>query len=283
MLKNVILNLKLILRKYAFRKVLSQSQVKLCNLFNKLNGIFFSSPVKLSWLEESNHYRIQDMEFKDQTFEIFNSRKERLPLYFSGIAHRVQSLANKYFLADLDINNGDVIIDCGANVGELGKYFQMEGIEVAYHAFDPSEQETVSAQLNNPKGFIQTAGLWKKTGKLPLFEKNETADSSFIEFKGHHSTIEIDVITLDDYIMKNKIESVKLLKLEAEGAEPEILEGAKKVINRIQWISADCGPERGLSKDMTFKPVMNFLVQNGFEIEALNPKKSVVLLKNKLF
>ena len=48
-----------------------------------------------------------------------------------------------------------------------------------------------------------------------------------------------------------KLFIIKLLKLEAEGAEPEILLGGLDKIHLIDYICADVGPERGLSYETT--------------------------------
>lgn len=282
MMAKLLLYFKNFFRKNAFRVILKESKSSLCDCFNRLNGVFFGSPISLEWDDKTSNYRIKEVSSSQTEVILYNSRKERLHLYFSGIGHRVNSLANKYFIPNIDINDGDTIIDCGANVGEIGKYFDFKGLNVDYHAFDPSNAESISSLLNNPYASINQKGLWNETCKLPLYEKNETADSSFIEFSGHHNTVNINVVKLDDYVLENNISSIKLLKLEAEGAEPEILEGAKNILNRIEWISADCGPERGVSKEMTFKFVINFLLNNGFQVEALNPNKKVVLFSNKL-
>ena len=42
-----------------------------------------------------------------------------------------------------------------------------------------------------------------------------------------------------------------LLKVEAEGAEPEVLQGLKKNLSRVEFITVDCGFERGLNQKST--------------------------------
>ena len=65
---------------------------------------------------------------------------------------------------------------------------------------------------------------------------------------------------MDDFIT----DKVKLLKLEAEGAEPEILMGAENKLELIQYIAADLGFERGKKEESTYKQVTNFLLSRGF-------------------
>ena len=57
-----------------------------------------------------------------------------------------------------------------------------------------------------------------------------------------------------------------LLKLEAEGAEPEVIYGANKTLINLNYIAADLGPERGFNEECTIKEVSNSLYKNNFKM-----------------
>ena len=76
---------------------------------------------------------------------------------------------------------------------------------------------------------------------------------------------------------------VKLLKLEAEGAEPEILLGAGDALKQVEYISADLGPERGLSQETTAATVINFLLARDFRLVDVFAERLVFLFKNQGF
>ena len=88
----------------------------------------------------------------------------------------------------------------------------------------------------------------------------------------------VETITLDSIIdqIQNKI---KLIKIEAEGLEPEILKGLKKNINKVEYISVDCG-ERGIEKKSTKNDCSNYLLKNNFKIIDYDPVSVVCLFKN---
>jgi hypothetical protein len=65
---------------------------------------------------------------------------------------------------------------------------------------------------------------------------------------------------LDDFIEKNNIKRVDFLKVDCEGAEPEMLEGLKKYRNIIKYFSIDCGAER--NGKFTYKEVINSFSKN---------------------
>ena len=66
-----------------------------------------------------------------------------------------------------------------------------------------------------------------------------------------------------------EIKKVKILKLEAEGFEPEILSGIGNRIEDIEYIAIDGGYERGKKEEQTFTTITNFLINNGFEISDI--------------
>ena len=54
--------------------------------------------------------------------------------------------------------------------------------------------------------------------------------------------------------------------MKAEGAEPEVINGAKKTLLNLNYIAADLGPERGLKEECTIKEVSNFLYKNNYKM-----------------
>ena len=74
---------------------------------------------------------------------------------------------------------------------------------------------------------------------------------------------------------------IKLLKLEAEGYEPEVIAGASGILDRIEYVSADVGFERGTAMQSTLPDVTNYLLSRGFEIVANGRHRLVLLFRNK--
>ena len=76
---------------------------------------------------------------------------------------------------------------------------------------------------------------------------------------------------------------IKCLKLEAEGAEPEIIEGLGSKLSLVEYITADLGPERGVNEESTLVPVTNLLLNKGFELVEVQYPRICALFKNKNF
>jgi FkbM family methyltransferase len=220
---------------------------------------------------------------KSDKIKIFHfSRINRVFNYYSnGIFYRQQVLFKEYLLYNIEFDSKDIIIDCGANIGEVG-YFLKDRYnvkEIISIEPDPTEYKILCKNLPN---FINlNLGLFDINGTLDFYLNNNTADSSFFEESGLE-VIKVEVVTLDMLFERCSIEKCKLFKLEAEGAEPEILMGGKKALQFIDYISVDCGPERGPNAQKTIAEVTEILCLNNFALIDINSVRTVLLFRNKI-
>ena len=67
-----------------------------------------------------------------------------------------------------------------------------------------------------------------------------------------------------------ELNAVDILKIEAEGLEPEIILGASEFIKNCRWVVVDGGPERGLEEETTIEKCTNLLIQQKFSLVSLN-------------
>jgi len=159
-------------------------------------------------------------------------------------------------------------IDCGANIGELGLVAGARGWE--YHAFEPEQLEADCCDINAFQGKpkCNRLALWSEETILTFYSKPDTADSSVFEQTNIVSKKEIKTTTIDKYMADAGITDIAVLKIEAEGAEPEVLLGAEEALTRAKFVTVDCGFERGLAQESTLVPVANFLLNRNYELVA---------------
>ena len=74
-----------------------------------------------------------------------------------------------------------------------------------------------------------------------------------------------------------------MIKIDTEGAEPETLYGLNTQLNQVQYISIDCGYERGIQKESTFVDCKKYLLDKNFELIKFSTDRFVHLFKNKNF
>ena len=197
--------------------------------------------------------------------------------YYRGFSGRVEELEKCYFLDNIKFKKNDVVIDCGANIGDLKLWFDKKGIEIEYIAFEPSPIEYENLLKNIFPSKAHNIGLWKENSEINFYISSKYADSSFIAPKTYENIVKVASRKVEYFINQR----IKLLKLEAEGGEPEILLGAREKLKLIDYIAADLGFERGQNQESTMVPVINYLLSNGFELIDLNNGRVSALFKNK--
>jgi FkbM family methyltransferase len=173
-------------------------------------------------------------------------------LYRHGIELRANAIFNSYCLNNINFNKEDIIIDCGANYGDL--YLKISNYVASenYYAFEPNpiDFKALTYNLSDKCKKINTA-LGNSNCHLNFYVSTQGGDSSLIEPLDWKDLIKVPVVRLDSFLSENNISSVKLLKLEAEGFEPEILEGIGEMINCIEYVAVDGGYERGKDCEQT--------------------------------
>lgn len=187
-------------------------------------------------------------------FHIHFCEKGRFRFYKKGPEKRVHDLAKNYFIDTIKFEGGDVVIDCGANIGELFFYFKNNISDIEYIEFEPSPREFECLKLNIKGNSAYNIG--HEESSLDFYISSQGADSSIIQPKSYSHVKKIKASRLDDVYKSKK--RIKLLKLEAEGAEPEVLLGCGTLLDNIEYVAADLGFERGIKEESTFLPVANF-------------------------
>jgi FkbM family methyltransferase len=184
---------------------------------------------------------------------------------------------------EIQFSDNDCVIDCGANVGEVSLWLKRRIPRLRHIRVEPEPKEAKCADLKVFDGKVRTVrrALWKEEGTLSFYKKPESADSSLFEVEDMDEVVQVPVTTLANLLGEMEIERVRLLKLEAEGAEPEILLGCGQYLSRIDYIAADCGPERGLSQDETATDLINFLVARNFNLMDMKFDRVVCLFRNR--
>jgi len=197
-------------------------------------------------------------------------------------------LAKSYAIEKIAFGDQDIVVDCGANYGDLALYLNSLDVPLRYIAIEPSpvDFECLRLNLHNSRldARLENVALSDAVGSLEFFIDRERASSSLFEPPTYSEKISIRSETLDLFCARMGIagEPIKLLKLEAEGAEPEICRGMERTLRDVCYIAADLGPERGVGEECTASEVINFLLARGFEVMEFGDRFSLrILFVNK--
>ncbi len=145
------------------------------------------------------------------------------------------------------LNQDSIVIDCGANVGDITNKFAKTGATVYAFEPDPLAFSILSKRFEKTKNVtIFQKGVWDRNTKTLLYQhknkiENElafTVSSSIVIEKinvASEFAVEIEVIDLIKFINQlNK--KINVIKLDVEGAETEIL---TKIIDTKTYLFFD--------------------------------------------
>jgi hypothetical protein len=135
--------------------------------------------------------------------------------------------------------------------------------------------------LNRDNVTFNSSALWKVNTTLKFYHANNTGDSSLLPKDLSALSELIEARTLDSIVAELEIDQINLLKLEAEGAEPEILDGALKTLMKTKYVAADLGPERGPNELPTYSECKSKLEALGFkQVRSYEGGRETYLFRN---
>ena len=262
-------------------------------MLNNMRNYLVNKPA--FFLSDSNYIRyltlvgkiFNKFKFSIKKIEEFKNHKSDIPLYLVEVDHEEILTTAAYrcsrFLKGFDHaaariwlryktptllkkHKVSTVLDVGANIGEYSKY-AFDSITKNVHAFEP-EPNTFKCLENNLRGSnikLYNFALSDKTGVFPFYSIPKSADSSLIGSPDSSQIIQISTFKLDDISADLDLTGEVLLKMDAEGAEPEVLLGATETLKRISFVVIDAGAERFNEK--TDVEVRKILVNSGFEVK----------------
>lgn len=178
------------------------------------------------------------------------------------------------------IHPGDVVFDVGANVGDWSDYVRKQNRDVAIFAFEPIPHCFESFKKRHAGGsdtHVFNCAISNEIGSLPFYYyAHNTGCSGFSERKllgkvSHVFNVPTD--TIDSFCTFHEIDRINFLKIDTEGAELKVLQGALGLLKagRIDLIQFEYGgtyPDAGI----TFKEVYDLLSDAHYHVFRMHPK-----------
>ncbi len=164
------------------------------------------------------------------------------------------------------------IVDVGANSGLFSLLAASLNKNAVIHAFEPFPGAADLLESNLRANHFTNIRLTRaaaadQPGTLPLYFNDAlrlTQGASLRNWDYVTGKVDVPVIRLDDYLAERGIDSIDLLKVDVEGAEPEVLAGAENTIAR-------CTPDIfcELIKDDCFPKLRDFVHRYGYRAYRL--------------
>lgn len=154
-------------------------------------------------------------------------------LYFGFYDYSLDKLLN---LAE----GKKVVIDVGANIGLTAVNIAKILPDAKIYGFEPDKDNISRAEyllkinhVENCRLINSGLGNERKDAKLFKVQSDNPGMNRILKESEEITDVtfsEITVVTLDDFAKENKIENIDLIKIDVEGYELKVLEGASEII-----------------------------------------------------
>ncbi|MDO8575425.1 MAG: FkbM family methyltransferase [bacterium] len=167
-------------------------------------------------------------------FDIIYSLKVKYPI-------SVVCIEGPYENEFLKINDGDYIIDAGANFGLFsfstcrrkpnGKVFSFEPIKEVYSVLEKTKAYNNIPNINN---INQSLGI-KREDVYFKYDINNPGGSHVTEDSGSEKEkVKVEQNSIDNYVFSNNIPKIDFIKMDIEGEERNALNGARETILKFK-------------------------------------------------
>lgn len=163
----------------------------------------------------------------------------------------------------------DTVVEAGVSSGRDTAIFAKLADQVV--GFEPSPRNYTRAKANLRKFdniSLHNAGFWNTKGELEIQYGESSGDDSFLTPDSDTGKTggEVEVNTLENYVEDLNINEINFLKIEAEGAEPEIIEGMGEL--RPEKIVVNADEER--DGESPVEEIMTSLQSKGYNLVAMS-------------
>lgn len=182
--------------------------------------------------------------------------------------------------AEALLKQGAALVDIGANVGLFSCYAHSKGYAVIAVEPQPRNVQLLLRNLSINKFDVEVLplALADKVGVLPLYGGGQGASLSrgWGGMTATYSTL-VPVSTLDSVLAGRFADQPLLVKLDVEGHEKQVLEGAAQTLQRpnVSWLV-----EHGLTENFddinpNFRALFEIFWEQGYQAYSLNPSRIV--------
>jgi FkbM family methyltransferase len=191
------------------------------------------------------------------------------------------------------------IFDVGANNGSSAREFKEWWPDAIIHCFEPQEEcwkdlDSLEKEYNDKSIILNKYAVGNNNIKENIFYSHDitsgqsgfnkinlnSSDSVYLDkIKKNENETEIDnykhilnheriveVRKLDNYMDKNSINKVNLLKIDTQGFEPEVLDGLGKRLSDIDVVITELMFYDYYNRSLSFSDIEKYLLPSGFQL-----------------
>jgi len=174
------------------------------------------------------------------------------------------------------LSNGNIVVDIGANVGTtvipsaktVGENGKVYAFEAHPQTFLYLKQNVSLNKLNNVKLFNLAVGNRDATTKVSDLEND---DCNRIVDDNEGTAVAIGM--LDDYL--KDVDKIDLLKIDVEGYEKFVLEGAQNTLKKTKYILIEISENHFDVYEYSSREVLKLIKDNQFRLYKFSGEKQL--------
>lgn len=244
--------------------------------------------IKPLWLREKLYYRLFSKEFYKfshffDSISLEFAPNTRLKLEPKDVGHQAIAFCGFY---ELEVTRrivalakqGGLFVDVGANYGYYSCLWAATNSENRVIAFEASPRNISPLRENIINNHIQSRvdiydiALGKEIGNLPFsFMSDEQTGWGGLSLKDEINTINVPVVTLDKFWAETSNPRINVLKIDTEGADTWVLEGASQLLKekRIKHIFFEENQVRMSALGVSSQTAKELLLSYGYQLKPI--------------
>jgi FkbM family methyltransferase len=189
-----------------------------------------------------------------------------------------------YDSGEVAVKSGDVVLDCGANVGVFTRTALDRGARLVV-AIEPAPRTVECLRRNFEKEIasgrviVVPKGVWDHPDVLELAEgpDGNTTGDSFVFGRDQKNRVKVPLTTIDILGSELGLQRVDFIKMDIEGAEKAALKGAVETIRRHHPRMAIASEH--LPDDVTAIPRTLNAIWSGYSVRPSSCKDAFLSIK----
>lgn len=189
------------------------------------------------------------------------------------------------FLRRFVTASNPVLFDVGGHFGESIAFYRALFPGAVIHSFepDPEAYARLVAAWGRDRGVIlNNVAVGDRAGAAALHRNTNSSTNSFAALDtgaawvaeartAPRDTIQVELVTLDEYCAARQVERVHHLKIDVQGYEPECLAGAADILKqqRVDTVNVEIIFERFYERPRSFLDVEQHLIPFGYRLAGL--------------
>jgi FkbM family methyltransferase len=196
----------------------------------------------------------------------------------------VRARKNPQIIDFLEMEGVDLVIDVGANVGQFGLGLRNRGYAKRILSFEPVSDayKTLAERVNDdPLWEAKRLAVGSSSGVMTI---NVSKNTQFSSFQGLTKTAEdfdpdagfkrtesVSVTTLDELLSPEDLRSKILLKIDTQGYERHVLDGATNMLRHVRGVLVELSIIILYQDNWRLHEAVAYMYERGFVLAQVHP------------